>query len=204
MARPRGQTRPGREGVLEAAIVLFAERGFHGTSMRDVAAAAGMTVAGIYHHFSSKQEILRGLMVATMIDVLEATAAALDAAGSTPQDRLGALVEAWVLFHTQRQAEALIGASELRSLDDEGLVEVIALRDQQEARFREIVDAGVSTGVFATSFPTEAARAVINMGYSIASWWRAGGEATPEQMAERYRVLALGTVELVDPAGGAH
>ena len=120
MARPRGQTRPGREVVLEAAIVLFAERGFHGTSMRDVAAAAGMTVAGIYHHFSSKQEILRGLMVATMIDVLEATAAALDAAGSTPQDRLGALVEAWVLFHTQRQAEALIGASELRSLDDEG------------------------------------------------------------------------------------
>ena len=109
-----------------------------------------------------------------------------------------------MLFHTQRQAEALIGASELRSLDDEGLVEVIALRDQQEARFREIVDAGVSTGVFATSFPTEAARAVINMGYSIASWWRAGGEATPEQMAERYRVLALGTVELVDPAGGAH
>lgn len=201
MARPRGQVRSGREVVLEASIGLFTERGYHGTSMRDIAAGAGVTVASIYHHFASKQVILRHLMVATMADVLAATRAAVEEADLAPAERLGALVEAWVLFHTQRQAEALIGASELRSLDDDGRHEVVALRDQQEAMFRDTVEDGVRGGEFATPYPREAARAIINMGYSIASWYRAGGEATPAQMAERYRVLALDTVRSGGRAG---
>lgn len=198
MARPRGQVRGGRAVVVEAAIELFTERGYHGTSMRDIAAGAGVTVASIYHHFASKQVILQHLMLDTLADVLAATRTALDAAGPTPTERLGALVEAWVLFHTQRRAEALIGASELRSLDEPGRREVVALRDEQEAMFRDTVEAGVASGEFATPYPREAARAIINMGYSIASWYRAGGEVGPAEMAERYRVLALGTVDLVE------
>lgn len=197
MARPRGQVRSGREVVLEAAVELFTERGYHGTSMRDIAAGAGVTVASIYHHFASKQEILRHLMVRTMSDVLAVTRAALETAGPAPAERLGALIEAWVLFHTQRQAEALIGASELRSLEERGRREVVALRDEQEALFRAAVEAGVESGDFATPYPREAARAIINMGYSIASWYRPGGAISPEEMADRYRVLALGTVQLV-------
>jgi len=194
VGRPRGQVRSGREVVLEVAVDNFTERGYHGTSMRDVARSAGVTVASIYHHFDSKQEILQHIMVGTMTDVLAATTQALEEAGPTPTERLGALVEAWVLFHTNRQAEALIGASELRSLDDAGRAQVVGLRDEQEALFRDTVEAGVAAGEFATPYPREAARAVINMGYSIASWYRVGGETSPEQMAERYRVLALGTV----------
>lgn len=195
MARPRGQVRNGREVVLEAAIALFTERGYHGTSMRDIAGGAEVTVASIYHHFTSKQSILRHIMVGTMTDVLAATREAQVAAGPTSTERFGALVETWVRFHTQRQAEALIGASELRSLVDEGRREVVALRDRQEALFRDTVEAGVGSGEFATPLGRDAARAVINMGYSIASWYRLGGEATPDQMAERYRHLALATVQ---------
>lgn len=195
MARPRAHVRGGRGVLVEAAVENFTALGYHGTSMRDLARTAGVTVASIYHHFTSKQELLQHIMLGTMSDVLELTTQAVDEAGPTPTERLGALVEAWVLFHTHRQAEALIGASELRSLDEQGRAEVVALRDRQEALFRDVVEAGVEAGEFATPHPLEAARAIINMGYSIASWYHLGGPVTPEEMAARYRDLALATVE---------
>lgn len=192
--RPRAQVRGGKEVILDSAVRNFTELGFHGTSMRDIARGAGVSVASIYHHFPSKQEILQDIMLRTLRDVLAATRAAVEAAGTGATERLGSLMTSWVLFHTTRQAEALIGASELRSLDDDGRRQVVALRDEQERVFREIVEQGVADGAFTTTHALEAARAVINMGYSIAAWYRPDGEATPDEMAARYRDLALATV----------
>lgn len=198
MGRPKGTLRNGRDVLIAAAVQNFTARGYHGTSMRDIAGAAGVTVASIYHHFASKQEILQHVMVATMADLLDATRRSVEeavAAGrDTPTGKLDALVDAWLIFHTTRQAEALIGASELRSLDEEGRARVVGLRDEQESLVRSIVDEGVAQGVFATSYPREAARAIIEMGYSVSSWYRLGGELSPEEMSVRYRELARGTV----------
>jgi AcrR family transcriptional regulator len=52
----RGEAR--RERILEAAIGLFRDQGFHGTTMDDIGAVAGVTGPALYHHFKSKQEIL--------------------------------------------------------------------------------------------------------------------------------------------------
>jgi len=197
VARPRGTGRNGRQIVIDAAVANFTERGFHGTSMRDIAQSAGVTVASIYHHFASKQEILQHIMVGTMTEVLALTRAAVDtadAAGAGPAERLAAIMEAWALFHTQRREEALVGASEIRSLDDAGRAHVVGLRDEQEALFRSIVEDGVDAGDFTTAHPLEATRAIITMGTSLATWYRADGPVTPEEMAHRYRDLALAAV----------
>ncbi|MFS3128822.1 TetR/AcrR family transcriptional regulator [Nocardioides sp. Bht2] len=190
----QGKPRQGKAPVLRAAIENFNEVGYHATSMRDIARGADVTVASIYHHFPSKQEVLQEIMVGTMSDVISATRTALLAAGRTPREQLSALVRAWILFHTGRQEEALIGASELRSLDAVGRKIVVTLRDEQQRMFDDVITRGVEMGDFATSHPREAARAVINMGYSVASWYRADGEASAEEMAQRYIELALGTV----------
>lgn len=183
---------------MAAAVANFTALGYHGTSMRDIARSAQVTVASIYHHFASKQEILQHVMIGTMSDLLAATRGAVDAAvtagATTPSEKLEALVDAWILFHTTRQAEALIGASEIRSLDDAGRAVLVRHRDEQEALFRAVVEEGVTTGVFATAYPRDAARAIIEMGSSVSSWYRLGGELTPEEMSVRYRELARGTV----------
>lgn len=202
MARAAGTTprvRGGREVVLNAAVSNFMTLGFHGTSMRDIARDAGVTVASIYHHFPSKQEILQDIMTTSLVDVIAATRRAV-IAESSPTAQLRALMTAWVLFHTNRQAEALIGASELRSLDKGGRRLVVALRDEQEQLFREVIERGVAHGELLTPYPREAARAIITMGSSIASWYRAGGDATPDEMARRYADLALAVAGAV-PAG---
>jgi AcrR family transcriptional regulator len=190
----RQRTRGGKGVVLKAAIANFTELGYHGTSMRDIARDAGVTVASIYHHYPSKQEILAEIMAKTLSDVIASTRNALMGAGSSASDQLCAVVRAWVEFHTTRQAEALIGASELRSLEAGGRKLIVALRDEQEGLFRGVIERGVELGEFATPYPREAARAVINMGRSVATWYRPGGGVTSDQMAERYVELALATV----------
>lgn len=200
--RGKAQTRGGKEVILDAAVDNFQRLGYHGTSMRDIARDADITVASIYHHFPSKQRILQDIMIRVLSDVISLTRSALMRSGPSPAEQLEAVMRAWILFHTSRRAEALIGASEIRSLDEVGHRLVVALRDEQERMFRDVVDRGVAEGQFTTPYPREAVRAIINMGYSVASWYRPGGELSPEQMAERYAVLALGTVgaKIAQPA----
>ena len=186
--------RGGRDVVLRSAIANFNERGYHGTSMRDIARDAEVTVASIYHHFPSKQDILSQIMAKTLRDLMAMTKGSLTRAGASPSAQLRAVVHAWIQFHTTRQPEALIGASELRSLDSAGRELVIALRDEQETVFRQIIERGTASGEFATPYPQEATRAVINMGRSVASWYRLGGPVGPDEMAARYEELALATV----------
>lgn len=184
--------------VLAAAVERFRLRGYHGTSMRDIAEGAGLVVAGIYHHFPSKQSILQEIMLRGVRDGLAATQSAVGdavAMGRTsPPERLDAVVDAWILFHATRQAEAYVGATEIRSLEPAGRAVVVAHRDDQEELFRSIVLDGVARGAFATDYPREAARVIIEMGRSVATWYRRDGEMTPAEVSRRYRELARAAV----------
>ncbi|UGT61040.1 TetR/AcrR family transcriptional regulator [Nocardia asteroides] len=190
---PRGSN--GRDGILDSAIRLFNERGYHGTSMRDIAAGAEITVASIYHHFRSKQEILQSIMVRALQAALALTRTAVLRSNGSPADQLRAVVRAWVVFHTTHRLDAVVAATELRSLEPPGRDLVIALRDEQEALFRDVVARGVEEGVFATDYPLDATRGIISMGQSICMWWRGDGPMTAEQLAARYERLALAIVE---------
>jgi AcrR family transcriptional regulator len=189
-----GKARGGRKVILDAAIVKFNDVGYHGASIRDIASEADVTVASIYYHFASKQEILQEIMVEILSDVITETRSSLLKAGADPKDQLDALVRCWILFHVRRQAEALIGASEIRSLDDVGRSRIVTLRDEQEAVFRSVVERGVESGAFNTPYPLEAARAIINMGRSVVGWYHPHGEIPPEEMAGEYAELALAMV----------
>ncbi|GAF43549.1 TetR/AcrR family transcriptional regulator [Rhodococcus wratislaviensis] len=188
-------TGTGRQVILDSAVANMNERGYHGTSMRDIARGADITVASIYHHFASKQEILQDIMVRALHDAIAMTRGALLRSGGAPADQLQALMRAWVMFHTTRQLDAMVGATEIRSLDDAGRRLVVALRDEQEHLFRDVVERGVEEGDFATEFPRDAVRGIINMGQSVCTWWHAAGPLKPEELAERYADLALAMVK---------
>ncbi|MFZ2177652.1 MAG: TetR family transcriptional regulator [Rhodococcus sp. (in: high G+C Gram-positive bacteria)] len=184
-----------RQAILDSALWNMNERGYHGTSMRDIARDADMTVASIYHHFKSKQEILQDIMTRALHDAIAMTRGALLRSGGTPAEQLQAVVRAWIMFHTTRQADALVGATELRSLDYEGRRLVVALRDEQESIFRDVIFRGVEEDAFTTPLPQDAARAIIHMGQSVCTWWRADGPMKPAELADRYADLALAMVQ---------
>lgn len=191
----------GRAAITRAALSSFFEVGYHGTSMRHIAQQAGTTIGSIYHHFESKQEILHEVMLSTLDDVLVETRMSLAAAGPDPVAGLAAVVHTWIAFHATRRREALVGNSEMRSLDARGRRLVVPRRDTQERLFREVIAAGVVAGAFRTSCQEEAARAILSMGHSVATWYVPRGPLTPSEIAARYTRFALAIVEAEPSAG---
>ncbi|MBZ5736168.1 TetR/AcrR family transcriptional regulator [Nocardioides sp. TRM66260-LWL] len=185
----------GRAVVLRAARSCMAERGYHGTSIRDIAARAGMTSAALYHHFASKQAVLAALMDGALAQASTMVDEALAGAASDPPARLQATVHAWALFHAVHRDDALIGSSELRSLEGAHLDHVVATREGIERRLADVVLAGVDAGDFRTADALLAARAVMSMGSSIVAWFDPSGPLSPEEIAETYAGLALGAVQ---------
>ena len=189
----RAEASDSQESVLLVALSCFVEQGFHGTSMRDIAGRAGTSIAAIYYHFPSKAALLRDIMTRVTEDLIAVLEQAR--AGANKNDDaatlLAALVRAYVRFHTERREEAFVGNSELRSLEADDLVHVIALRDRVSAMFNDAIAAGLNQGVFHCVHPREAGLALMTMCTAVASWYRPGGPATSEDIADRYAELAL-------------
>lgn len=191
-------TLPGDEptaaALITAAVEVMATQGYHGTSVRDIAAAAGTSAAILYHHFGSKQELLAILLDRGLDLLVMATEQALDLAGDDPADRLRAIVDAHVRIHLEAQRESMLGNSELRSLDPGSLRVVVAKRDVQQRIFERVVRDGVRRGVFAAPHPEDAARFVTTACTAVATWYRPDGPLVPDEIVRRYQDIALDAV----------
>ena len=179
-----------RGRLLEAAVAAFAEKGFHATTTRDIAAAAGMSPAALYMHHRSKEELLYLISRAGHERVLMRMREAI-AWGGTPAEQLHRVVHAFAMHHTERHTEARIVNYELTSLSPEHLVEVRKLRHEIEAELRDLVDSGVATGDFQTPDPRMASAALLSMGIDLARWYREDTLWKPEDLADGYANMAL-------------
>jgi AcrR family transcriptional regulator len=191
----------GEAAILQAAIAVMAEHGYHGTSVRDIAERAGLSPGALYHHFASKQEVLATIMERGIKALLSRTRLALDEAGDDPVARLRALVTVQVLFHLEDQRGTLLGTSELRALLEPVRTRHLAKRAQQQRMFDAVVADGVRRGAFTTPLPEEASRAIVVMCTGVAAWFSPSGRLTRHQLVERYQRLALDMVG--GPQGGA-
>ncbi|MDK1278152.1 TetR/AcrR family transcriptional regulator [Arthrobacter sp. zg-Y820] len=176
--------------ILASALECFMEHGYHGTTIRQVAARCGLSVPGLYHHYPSKHALLVAITSHAMSDLWLRSEQALAEAGESVSDQFDSLVECLVLFHARRTELAFIAFSEIRSLDGSAHSEHIAARDRQQGLMNAVVEQGAKTGVFTTRFPREASMAVITMCTGVAQWFRPGGALTPEQLVERYREIS--------------
>ena len=182
------------ERILRAAVALFRERGYHGSSMRTLARALRMEAASLYYHFKSKQEILFAILDRTLDDLLAGVGRAV-ASADGPEARLRAAVRFHVLFHTDSQHEAFLSHSELRSLTQANLRLVLARRDEYERVFRGLLASGVRAGVFQVSDVRLTAMAVLTMCTAVATWFSDGGRLSPEAIADRYVEMILRSVK---------
>lgn len=175
---PRQDNR--RQQLLDVAARLFRERGFHVTSMRDIAHEVGMLSGSIYYHFSSKEELLLAVYEEGLRHIAEQVDAAV-AGRNTPWERL----EAGCTAHL----EALLELSDytqvmIRVLPPEGgkvAERLLELRDQYEARFRELIDA--------LALPEDADRRYLRLllmgGLNWSHVWYHPGGDTPAIIAHR-------------------
>jgi len=179
-----------RERLADAAVAAFADAGFHGTTTRDIAAAAGMSPAALYVHHKSKEELLYLLSRAGHDVTLQIVRGAVTA-DTTPTEQLRALVSRFATHHAIAHTEARVVNYELAALAPEHYAEIAAMRHEMDELVRDLVQRGVDAGEFDTPNPRMAAAAILSLGVDIARWYREGGYWSPEQIGDGYADIAL-------------
>ena len=192
---------PGMRIVLSAAIEVMSEKGFHGTSIRDIAERADMSGGSMYHYFGSKQVLLHDILRRGMVALSANARAARDAAPANPVARFDAMVRAHVILHTQIPRESLLTNRDFFSLDPDLRRDIIDMRDEYEALFTTALDDALRDGSCRYPHPGEAVRAIIAMCSAVGTWYRPGGDLTPGEIADRYSRLAMSMIEAAPPPG---
>jgi AcrR family transcriptional regulator len=179
-----------RGRILDAAVRAFADKGFHGTTTRDITSACGLSSAGLYVHHKSKEELLYQISLAGHETTLEVVRAS-KAAATEPSEQLASTMKAFAAHHAREPMRGRVVNYELAALSPAHYREIRAIREQISDEVRGIVDAGLAAGVFDTPDARKAAGALISLGVDVARWYREGGSWTPEDIAEFYAGLAL-------------
>lgn len=126
------------EQVLEGAAQVFAERGYHRASIRDVARAAGMSVAGLYYYCKSKEELLFRLAVRSFRVILKQLDSAL-ADAADPEEKLRRLIRIHLDYFLKNMAEMKVVSHEAGLLTGRHMAEVAEVKRQYYLRCREIL-----------------------------------------------------------------
>ncbi len=176
--------------IMEAATTAFTQQGYHGASVRDIAHLAGVTVPTLYYHHGNKQGLLLDLLNASMHDLVERSAQAVEEAGEDPLARFVDVVDGTVRFMCHRQRIARLDP-EARYLDDERRAAYTALRKRFESRMLALLKDGATAGVFEIEHPVDLNRALLGSLQSIAIWYRPDGELRPPEIACRHVAFAL-------------
>lgn len=175
--------------LLVAAVQAFAERGYHGTSTRDIAARVGLSPGGLYVHFPSKEDLLyRISLLGTQLSLKSVRDAA--ASQDDPIARLRAVVEVLAARGARYHTTGRVVEYELGSLDEAHYSEIAELRREIGASVREILEDGVRAGVFDVQDVPATSVALLSLTVDVARWYRSGGRRTPEEVAALYADLA--------------
>jgi AcrR family transcriptional regulator len=198
-ANARGTRKTLVEGqIVEAATELFAQRGFAGTSLQDIADATGLTRPALYHYFSSKEDLLSRLVSAATVGPADELHGIRLQEGVPSVERLHAMASSIALLQARYPArfrllirsEADLPAALAKTYDSgrrRVLREVTAL-----------IEEGVRSGEFRAVEPRTAALGIIGLCNWVAWWHRPGSDADDQKVVAELASMAVASVVATD------
>ncbi|MFD1546083.1 TetR/AcrR family transcriptional regulator [Nonomuraea guangzhouensis] len=173
---------PTEQRLMDAARALFATKGYSAVGIREIAREASLTIGSLYHYASSKEDLFLKLM---RRNYESATRSAREAAtsGSTPAERLANLVRAHVTLEVSDSNVWRLNRSELEVISTEARAELVALRDEFEQIWRQLIEDGVADGSFTPDDPVLARFSIIQMCNGVALWYRPDGRLSLDEIA---------------------
>jgi AcrR family transcriptional regulator len=188
---------PRRKLIREAAAMLFDERGYHGTRMRDIGSQLGMQAPSLYNHVASKQELLHELVFRNIEVMLEEHHLAVGSATNVVE-KLRRAMEAHVRHCARFRLETRISSREVPSLEEPAKGELLAMRSDYSHAWKALLDEGVAEGEFKIRRTQLAANALLQMGVGVALWIRPL-PLSESELAYSLGEMALRSVGVQDP-----
>lgn len=179
------------ERLLTAAVETFGERGYHATTTREIAEHAGMSSAGMYIHFPSKQEILYQVARRGHASVLEAVEKVWST-DALPEVQVQRFVSAFTSWHAWNHRSARVQQYELHALAREHYEEIRQVRARFTRMLKSALDRGVESGAFTIIADIDVtAVAILSLGIDVARWYRPEVGPDPETLGQQYAQLVL-------------
>ena len=188
--------------IREAALGLFAERGYAAVSMRQIAAEVGVQAGALYLYTANKQALLFDLLRDHMTDLLAGYDIAAQPGRAT--ERLRRFTQFHILYHMDRPHLVFVSYMELRNLEPKNFAEIERLRHAYEDRLEAILIAGQRSGEFALTDTRLATLALIAMLTGVNTWYREGGRLSRERIGEVYWQMVRKTVSASAGPGLRH
>ena len=187
-----------RDAILRAAARLFRERGFADTGMRDIAAAADLSAANLYHYFDGKNALLFYCQERALDRMLLAVEAARHTSSSAAE-RLQIVFTA----HLQTLLDEIEGATAHLSIDSlpPALRDaIVKKRDRYEQRLRRLVADGIKAGELVDMDPAIVTRAMLGAMNWTVTWFRPEGASSAADVSGVISRFLIRGVALRTPA----
>jgi AcrR family transcriptional regulator len=184
-----------RRSLIASALELFERQGFDRTSVQEIADRAQLTKGAFYHHFESKDDLLRTIQE----EYLEAQLAAIrkiEAGSDDPKTRVAELIRFSLTSVAEYRGHVTIFYQERRYFTGELFAEVTRKRDLVEAAFAGMVADGVARGAFRADIdPRIATFGLVGMCAWAYQWLNVSGPLSVEDVARQFSVMVLQGLE---------
>lgn len=196
---PRHREQPNDVGtrarILRAAAMLFHARGYEGTSMKAIADVVGIQKSSLYHHFSSKDELLFEILQHT-VDLATGGLQEIARSSRPAAERLRLAVRHHVINLVEDLDNVACFVEEGKALGPVHREVYIAKRDAYERCFRQIIEDGIARGEFRRADVRLAGFAVLGMCNWLVRWFHPDGPNTPEEIAAHLGDLAVAALAI--------
>lgn len=170
-----------REAVLRTAAQLFNEKGYHATSLDEVAERLHVTKPTLYYYVRNKEAILFEC-VRTGLEMMRAAIEAAGASGGSAMDKLVSAMREYARVATMDFGMCIIRVGE-EPLPPESQRQLRRLKAAIDHEFRRLIEQGIAEGSIAPCDPKIAAFTLAGALSWIARWYRPGGELAPDEIA---------------------
>jgi TetR/AcrR family transcriptional regulator, cholesterol catabolism regulator len=190
-----------RERVLQVAIRLFAEKGYHATGVAEIGETVGIKRGALYHHIGSKDELLYEVLRPHVVESL-AGEKEIVAQDLSPAEKVRQLARHHLKMIVGHRDEVAIVLRDLDALSGRRRQKIRRLQNEVEAVWQKVIDEGAERGEFVDAGPV-IVKGILSMLNMTFSWYKADRKFTDEFVADSYSALLLDGLRGSGPHRGA-
>lgn len=179
-----------RQIIISAAAILFREKGFAATTMRDLATKVGVKAASLYNHIKSKQDILEDLLM-TIAHRFVNGMNGIERTALTPSQKIDQLISLHVKITTEETDAISLITHDWRYLEEPTLSKFLNMREDYEYRFKKILIEGIEQGELDEVHPDIALFSILSTMRWLYSWYTQNEEINPEKLKKQLKACLI-------------
>jgi AcrR family transcriptional regulator len=171
--------------ILRSAAAVLAEKGYHGTTMEEIAAQLLMTKGSMYYYFKNKDDILyhcHQMIMGLSLEAIEEVASS----DLNPVEKLVSAIRAHILLSIEEKSMFMIMDKPSQKFTDEQSKEVLVSQKEYARYFDKILSEGIEKQVFDIQDIKMVRMIILGALNSIRHWYNHDGPQTAEEIAEAY------------------